>query len=332
MKTSRKAGAGRVVRKVLADGTTKVYRYGPHKAPIAERFGPESIGALVAAFKASPEWRGLADKTRITYAVYLKDLERDAGAKVTDVKRRDVLALRDAIALARGNGAGTGFVRAASRLFSWAVDREWIEHSPAQGVKAIPGGSLQAWTMDQFNAALAGLSEPLRRAVVLALHTGQRRADLCRLMWSNFDGKTIRLKQAKTGVQLAIFADPALVAELAVWRKDTATVTILANPAALPWVPERLSEMLGRALDKIEGMPRNLNIHGLRKLQATRIADGGGSTHEIAAVTGHKTLGMIAHYTRSADQEKLASAAIHRLYPRSDKQQPAPKHSKKTGG
>jgi hypothetical protein len=37
--------------------------------------------------------------------------------------RRDILTLRDAIATARGNGAATGFVRAASALFTWAVDR-----------------------------------------------------------------------------------------------------------------------------------------------------------------------------------------------------------------
>lgn len=37
---------------------------------------------------------------------------------------------------------------------------------------------------------------------------------------------------------------------------------------------------------------------------------------EIAAITGHRTLGMVAHYTRSADQARMAEAAVVRLQTR----------------
>ena len=40
------------------------------------------------------------------------------------------------------------------------------------------------------------------------------------------------------------------------------------------------------------------------------LADGLCSTHEIASITGHKSLKQIEHYTREANQRMLASAAI----------------------
>jgi integrase len=60
-------------------------------------------------------------------------------------------------------------------------------------------------------------------------------------------------------------------------------------------------------------MRDGLNVHGLRKLAATALAEAGCTPHEIAAVTGHKSLAMVELYTRSAAQERLALTAIGRL-------------------
>jgi integrase len=61
------------------------------------------------------------------------------------------------------------------------------------------------------------------------------------------------------------------------------------------------------------GLSNDMNVHGLRKLAAAELANAGCSVHEIAAITGHQSLSMIQLYTKSADQERLASAAIVRL-------------------
>jgi integrase len=37
----------------------------------------------------------------------------------------------------------------------------------------------------------------LQRALILALHSGQRRGDLLRLPWSDYNGSTIILRQSK---------------------------------------------------------------------------------------------------------------------------------------
>jgi integrase len=45
---------------------------------------------------------------------------------------------------------------------------------------------------------------------------------------------------------------------------------------------------------------------GLRHTAATKLADA----ETIAAVTGHKSMAMVRHYTESRDKKKLARAAI----------------------
>ena len=164
--------------------------------------------------------------------------------------------------------------------------------------------------------ALPRVGEPLRRALVLARYTGQRRADLCALTWSAYDGQSIRVVQAKTKAALVIRCHPALKAELDAWRAGNVvplpSAPILTMADGRRWRPGYLSDAM-REIGKRIGLPEGWNIHGLRKLAATALAESGCSAHEIAAVTGPRTLAMVQHYTRAADQERLASAAISRL-------------------
>ncbi|MGE0417316.1 MAG: tyrosine-type recombinase/integrase [Acetobacteraceae bacterium] len=301
--------ADRVVRHTLADGTVREYRY-PRGRKQKREHAPDSLAAMIDAYRISPEWRGLRDSTRINYAIYLRPLEEMGHILAAAVRRKDIMTLRDAIAEARGNGAATGFVRAASALFGWAVDREWVTHSPVARVKTLPGGHLRAWTEGEANQAEAELPPHLARVVTLARYTGQRRTDLCRMGWSAYDGRAIRLVQQKTGAPLVIPCHPKLKAALDEWPRIA--TTILTDQSGRPWKPEYLSHALPAALPAI-GLSNEINVHGLRKLAATALAEAGCSVREIAAVTGHQTLAMVQLYTDSVDQQKLAAAAIVRL-------------------
>jgi integrase len=265
---------------------------------------------MIDAYQRSPEWLALAPATRSIASIYLRDLYKMRDTAAGAVTRRDLLDMRDAIATTRGNGAATGFIRAASSCLSWAVDREWIPHNPAHRIKALPAGELRAWTAAEADAAERLLPPHLARVVILARYTGQRRGDLIALTWAAYDGRTIRVRQHKTGESLTIPCHPRLAAALDEWPRDA--VTILTDARGRPWKAQDLSHAMPKAL-AAAGLASDINVHGLRKLAATSIADAGGSTHEIAAITGHRTLAMVQHYTRSADQERLAGAAIVRL-------------------
>ena len=302
----------RVVRKRLADGSIKEYRYPRSRVtPLGQNL-PNSLGAMLVAYRRSPDWTALADATQRQYNIYLRPIEVLRHIAVREIGRRQILMIRDALALRSGNGAATVFVRIVSAVFAWAVDRGWIDFNPASRIKALEGGHLPAWTAEQAERAIDRMEEALRRVVLFGMYTGQRRADMCRLTWSAYDGQTIRLTQQKTKVSLLIPVHPRLKAELDAWRLQATSTAILTSLTARPWNPASLTLRMTRALEAA-GLPRGLNIHGLRKLAATMLAEAGCSTHEIAAITGHKTLAMVALYTASVSQEKLAKAAVFRL-------------------
>jgi integrase len=58
----------------------------------------------------------------------------------------------------------------------------------------------------------------------------------------------------------------------------------------------------------VDGQP-----HGLRKAAGRRLAEAGVSANAVMAVLGHKSLAEAERYTRDADRQHLASAAIARL-------------------
>jgi integrase len=72
------------------------------------------------------------------------------------------------------------------------------------------------------------------------------------------------------------------------------------------------SQCIARQVKRLD-MRDGLNIHRLRKLAATRLAEAGCSAHEIAAISGHKSLAMVVLYTAITEQEKLTGAVSLRL-------------------
>lgn len=312
MPSPHKSPGVRRVRKRLADGTVKTYTYTapPRSRHAAAALPPDSLHELLAAYERSPEWAALKPRTRKNRLIALRPLHKIRHLAVAGLTRRDILTLRDAIAAARGPAAGNGFAAHLTTLLSWARDRGWIEHSPADRIKALPGGTYPTWTEDDLARALDAAPEPVRRALLLAVHTGQRRGDLVMARWSDLAGGVWRLTQEKTGRRLAIPLHPDLQAELTTWRRDASAVTVLTQADGTPWARDWLTMSVMRALP---ADMRGLNLHGLRKLAAVRLAEAGCSAHEIAAITGHTSLAEVQRYTAAADQERLARAAVVRL-------------------
>src|SRR3974377_575900 len=79
-------------------------------------------------------------------------------------------------------------------------------------------------------------------------------------------------------------------------------------------------------------------FYGLPPAACTRLADAGCTAHEIAAISGHKTLKEVERYTKGADQARLARAAMERIGNASGKSEPGEvskplnEHTKKAAG
>jgi integrase len=61
------------------------------------------------------------------------------------------------------------------------------------------------------------------------------------------------------------------------------------------------------------GLPARCRLHGLKKSGMTRIANAGGSAHELMAISGHRTLSEVQRYTNDADRKRLADSGMARL-------------------
>lgn len=301
-----KSRTARVEQRTLADGRTVDYRYAP-------RDRPQSVASVIALWQKSVEWDALKPRTQDNYVTYIAPFfAAMKHVSLAGVRRKNLMAIRDEVARKRGHGAALTFCRAVSAFFTWALEAEHIEMSPATKLASkLKRGHWPAWRDDQAQIAMHNLPEPFRRAVVLAYYTGQRRGDLCAMRWTDYDGATIRLTQEKTDEPLVIRAHAKLKAELEAWKADRHSVTILEH-LGRPWNIKYLTQQLPRHLGQI-GLPRGLNMHGLRRLAAVMLAEAGCTPHEIAAITGHRTLAMVQEYTRGVRQQGLADIAILRL-------------------
>ncbi|GBR43253.1 tyrosine-type recombinase/integrase [Gluconobacter roseus] len=301
----------KVVRKTLADGTVREYYY-PKKRKTDVPRGPipGTIGAVLRLYYGSPEWAATKASTKRSRIIYLKELERIEHVPLKELRRRVILQFRDTLARDRGTGAANQFIQSTSAFLSWALDREWVEANAAARIGMLPYKPFPAWTKEMTREAIQNLPAHLSRVVVLALFTGQRRGDLCAMKWSDIRGNAIHVIQQKTGTELWIPLHPVLAKAIKGWPRTSDHILTGVRGGAMTVynVTRSMNDAQERGL-----LPKGFNVHGLRKLAAALLAEAGCSTHEIAAITGHKTLKMVEHYTRSVDQRRMAEDAISKV-------------------
>ena len=122
-------------------------------------------------------------------------------------------------------------------------------------------------------------------------------------------GDSIRVVQGKTSARLLIPMHAKLREAIDATPKDNLTflMTAFGRPFGAPGFGNVFREWCNKA-----GL-RDLSAHGLRKAAARRLAEGGCTASQIAAVTGHKTLGEVTRYTAAADQARMARDAMDRM-------------------
>lgn len=297
----------KIVKRRLADGTVKEYRYARSgKAKVL------TLQHVIDEYHRSPEFQQLARRSKVIYERALGMMEPFYAVAITDIKRRTVIGHRDLYA--DKPALANQLLMVWGIVLKFAVEREYIPFHPALRIKQLKTGEFARWPDSAIEHAMATLPEHLRRAVVVALYTGQRAGDCIAMQWADYDGAGIRVRQEKTGAPLWVPCHAALRAELDAWRQEPRTSThILTRATGRPWgSSDSFYNMSSRALREDPAF-NGLVFHGLRKTAAAKLAEAGCTTHEIAAITGHATLEMLQHYTREAEQKTRATAAILKL-------------------
>ena len=122
-------------------------------------------------------------------------------------------------------------------------------------------------------------------------------------------GELIRVTQQKTGASLAIPLHPDLIAAIAAGPSGHLTFLTTAN--GKPFTAAGFTHWFREQCDAA-GI-RGFSAHGLRKAACRRLAEAGCTEKQIASISGHRSLGEVARYTKAADQEALARAAMDKM-------------------
>jgi hypothetical protein len=182
---------------------------------------------LIAAYKMSPEYRGLAAATQQDYERYLDIIQRAWGELlVSGVRPKNVLTLRDAWATTPV--AANHLVSVAKTLINWGIPREFSEGNPCLAIAklATEEGGARPWPIWAYGLIEAHAREDLRRAVWLARYTGQRQADVIRMSKGDLEEGGIgdleeggiKVIQQKTGKELWIPLHAYLKEEMRRWE------------------------------------------------------------------------------------------------------------------
>jgi len=248
-----------------------------------------------------------------TQAVYRRLLERMraapyAGNPIDQLQQRHVRAIvaKEASASTTANR----MLRLLHQLCQHAIELGWIDTDPTHGVKRIVAKSkgIHSWTDDEIAAYESWWPSGTRPRLALALllYTGQRRSDVVRMGPADVSGMAIRVTQQKTGSALVIPLHADLRREIdAAQPGQTYLMTDRGSSYSVNGFYNSFTDWCREA-----GLPSGCSPHGLRKAAARRLAEAGCTTHQIAAITGHKTLAEVARYTRAVDQRNLARDAM----------------------
>jgi integrase len=280
----------------------------------AERTAPGTMAALIVAYYGSTRFTTLRASTQATYRHEIERFrERHGDKRLATLEGQHIRRMLDAKS-AKPESANN-LLRILRILMSFAVERGFRKDNPTLGVRKVRSQSdgRHSWTEEeiaQFEGRWAvGTRE--RLAMALMLYTGQRRSDVVGMGRQHVtrDG-AIRVRQLKTGTNLVIPVHPALQAILDATPNNH--LTFLVTEGGKPFSVAGFGGWFGDTC-RAAHLPDACRAHGLRKAAARRLAEAGATAHQIASVTGHKSLAEVERYTRAANQEGLAKAAMAKL-------------------
>lgn len=162
-----------------------------HREPPKDKFH-----SIIIAYKSSPEFAGLRPSTQRDYRRHIAAIEVAFGdlplAALEDARVNcDLLQWRDSFAASPRTADYVWAVLQA--VLRWGRDHGLTTYRPPDRVSQLyhVDRSDMIWSEADIAKFLAVASEPLQRALILAIESGQRQGDLLTLPWSAYDGAWI---------------------------------------------------------------------------------------------------------------------------------------------
>jgi integrase len=272
--------------------------------------GPGSVSAAIAGYYCDNSFTRLSPVTRKARRAILEKLRTSHGDKpIALLQRQHILGLL---------GKKTPYVaqdwlKVLRGLMKFAVAIGLCPEDPTADIEPlkIKGGTIHTWTEDEIAAyeQYYQIGTRARLAMTLMLYTAARRGDAVNLGPQHVRAGRLTYRQRKTGRVVSMPVHQALAAAIA--ATPSGHLTFLATEHGAAFTRGGFGNQF-RKWCRAAGVPE-CSPHGLRKACARRLAEAGCSAHEIASITGHKTLAEVQRYADAADRERMADAAMGRI-------------------
>lgn len=329
--------------KRLADGSIRTYHYHrgtgkrlPGKpgseeflaayqaAQIVTPIETGNINALIREYTDSLKFKSRRDSTQREYKRMLAQIEKTFGKlPIAALAAPRVIGkfidYQEEIGADRPREADNRLT-VLSAVLAYAKRKGRIGRNPLEGFERLYDGDRSdiIWTEADVLAFMKDAPIELQRAMILAIHTGQRYGDLVRLRWSDYDGAGISLKQLKTTKRVWIKCTSALKTMLDTTPK--AGPFILTRADGRPWHTEKDDKRLGKEWtvhQKDAGLypddrTARLRFNDLRGTAVTLLAEAGATVPMIVTITGHtmqSATRILEKYL--ARTRRLSEAAIY---------------------
>ena len=280
------------------------------KAAYKTKAAPGTFGHIITDYYRSVEFANLKPNSQKAYRQVLEGLAAVHGHKPLSLLTREAArALIQQIGKTRP-GMANLTKSVLTRVFRVAVDSGQWHINPFARLPAYKGGTRHTWTEAELLTFETRwpLGTRERLAYALLLYTGQRVGDVVRMHRRDVVAGEIHVAQEKTDAELRLPIHPELTRAMKAMPAQTLSLMSGQKGGSLKR-GDSLSTIIRKAV-KAAGLPSRCTAHGLRKAIMRRMAEGGASTKQMAAVSGHKTLKEIERYTAAASQPGLAKAGL----------------------
>jgi len=285
------------------------------RAPDANRFR-----SLVTVYKASSDYKKLADSTKAAWGRWLDRIADHFGdLRIAQFDRPE--KIRPIIRRWRNQYTETPRtadmgMQVLSRVLSHAVGPLGkVASNPCEGIKRLYKNNRSEiiWTDADIQQLKRVCSPEVSQVVDLAIHTGLRISDLLRLAWSHVGEDAITLSTGKSNHRRE-----AIVPLYDALRKVMAGIpkrstTILTNSRARPWTRDGFNSTFHKAKIKAGLSDANLHFHDLRGTAATRFYVAGLSERVIAEIMGWEEEHVTRIIRRYVDRSAATKAIIEQL-------------------
>lgn len=282
---------------------------------------PGTVGGLIAAYKGSPEFAQLAERTRSDYQHVFDWLKGIDGMPVGQLDGAAMLAIRDRAFSQRKRRFANHVTQVIGTVMNWGRPRKLSAGNPLAGQRGIkiqrPKEMPRAnrpWSDAETAAVLAAAAGGLKLAIGLACFAGMRGGDIVRVTWSIYDGQRLEWKQGKTGdeVWLPALSELRALLDSAERVAPTIVTSVYRRPLTEAGLRKAFRTVILR-LERERKVAPGLTLHGRRHTLGDMLADLGADPRMIQAVLGHRSMPASLHYSAGADRKRAATAAIHLL-------------------